>query len=207
MLNQRKMPFFRGGFKWTTAHPQVSFEGGVFVVSEKLITTGNHHGSEPKLPHHLGSPNCFGPSTWCLAVHKDGHSGKLDLLSLTELCIYMGHIIWVLPKIGVPQNGWFIMEKPLLKMDDLGVPLFFGNIHIYHLERIDGATPISLGLSWPLDEHSPPVGSYAIDPFTTVYILYRYDTTHPPEPHFQNFRASNVLKFLYLARFHIWVTT
>ena len=27
------------------------------------------------------------------------------------------------PKIGVPQNGLFIMEN-LIKMDDLGVPLF-----------------------------------------------------------------------------------
>ncbi len=30
---------------------------------------------------------------------------------------------WVFLKIGVPQNGWFIVENPL-KMDDLGIPLF-----------------------------------------------------------------------------------
>ena len=33
-------------------------------------------------------------------------------------------------KIGVPQNGWFVMESPI-KMEDLGgKPTIFGNIHI-----------------------------------------------------------------------------
>ena len=37
--------------------------------------------------------------------------------------------IWVFPKIGVPQNGLFIMEN-LVKMDDLGGTPIFGNTHL-----------------------------------------------------------------------------
>ena len=37
--------------------------------------------------------------------------------------------IWVFPKIGVPQNRWFIIENPI-KMDDLGgKPTIFGNTY------------------------------------------------------------------------------
>ena len=37
--------------------------------------------------------------------------------------------MWVFPKIGVLQNGWFIRENPI-KMDDLGVFPIFGNTQI-----------------------------------------------------------------------------
>ena len=58
-------------------------------------------------------------------VNHQGDIEKTSLLTVNESKCF----IWVFPKIGIPQNGWCIMENPI-KMDDLGrTPTIFGNTH------------------------------------------------------------------------------
>ena len=43
---------------------------------------------------------------------------------------------WVFPKIGVPQNGWFIIEN-LIQMDDLGGTPIFGNTQMFYSHSLN----------------------------------------------------------------------
>ena len=54
-------------------------------------------------------------------------------------------MIWVFPRIGVPQNGWFIMENPI-KVEWFGGTTILGNPHMclrsfFHLGKAKNSGP------------------------------------------------------------------
>ena len=75
------------------------------------------------LASFLGSlPNINDSDLWIYEAHQTvvAHTEPCHLAMKWRCYSKSSHFgIWVFPKIGVPQNGWFIMEIPI-KMDDLG---------------------------------------------------------------------------------------
>ena len=66
-----------------------------------------------------------------LSCHHLGRGWKVAKNVLYYVYIY----IWVFPKLGVPQDGWFIIENPV-KMDDLGYH-YFSETPIYSLAFLE----------------------------------------------------------------------
>ena len=90
---------------------------------------------------------------------QGGNASTKSSIKLEKTClnktaqIYLGYLgysrkhacIWMFPKIVVPQNGWFTIENPMNKMDDLGggggggFPIIFGSTSIYWYSRFNKA--------------------------------------------------------------------
>ena len=89
-----------------------AFLGGRFPYNHRHLGVTNQPLVPTICPHYM-------IYDLALTTFNDGFLIRNRILK----CFEQKPSIRVFPKIGVPQNGWFIREIPI-KMDDLGVPPF-----------------------------------------------------------------------------------
>ena len=93
----------------------------------------NHNNNNNKKKKKKHTPKTINAkmkiNTWPLSVHHQQLKAWPQQPPEWMAGIFDIQIIWVFPKIGIPQNGWFIMENPI-KMDDLGGTTILGKIHM-----------------------------------------------------------------------------
>ena len=108
--------------------------GQCFVVT-KFILPGSLTAS---LPLNIGHPNRKGSSS---NHHFPGIISLLNFRGVFHI-IPRGRLafidVWVLPKIVVPQNGWFIVENPMNKWMIWGETPLFLETPIWYLHLYEG---------------------------------------------------------------------
>ena len=88
-----------------------------------------------------------------LLAPLDSTPGPGDLKGIARCDGYHG-ISWILcgfPYMGDPKNGWFMIEKKTIEMDDSGVPLFVETF-LYIFTYNGDVSPEYITCTWIMNE-------------------------------------------------------